>query len=124
MYHAALECSTEIAKERYHKLVPLILNDNFKPNIDIEEEFKLLRMVNEYEKPILRSKYRGAFSTGNNSPVRRKVFYNLICGMLHLVVVMTGMSLKLHIQDTWAIRNSLLVAPMPTASYKSQISGL
>lgn len=120
IYHASLERSTEIAKERYHKLEPLILNDNFKPNIDIEEEIKLLRMVNEYEKPILRSKYRGAYSTFNNSPASEGILqfdmWNVTPSNRY-----NWDELKLHIQ-TYGLRNSLLVAPMPTAS-TSQILG-
>ena len=120
IYHASLERSMEIAKERYHKLEPLVLNDNFKPNIDIDEEIKLLRMLNEYEKPILHSRYRGAYSTFNKSPASEGILqfdmWNVTPSNRY-----NWDELKLHIQ-TYGLRNSLLVAPMPTAS-TSQILG-
>ena len=61
----------------------------------------------------------GSYSTFEGSPAS-SVNSNLICGKLLQVICMIGQSLDSI--KTYGLRNSLLLAPMPTAS-TSQILG-
>lgn len=108
IYHASLEKSNEIAIERYY------LGNN-----DIHD-FNFMQYFNEYEKPLINTPYKGAYSSFRGSPASQ--------GKLQFD--MWGVTpsdrydwdkLKKSIID-FGIRNSLLVAPMPTAS-TSQILG-
>jgi len=108
IYHASLEKSNEIAIERYN------LGNN-----DIHD-FNFMQYFNEYEKPLINTPYKGAYSSFRGSPASQ--------GKLQFD--MWGVTpsdrydwdkLKKSIID-FGLRNSLLVAPMPTAS-TSQILG-
>lgn len=112
IYHAALERSNEIAIERNS-----IIN-----KLESEGHFKLLDFIGEDEYPIIRGSKNllGTYSSFENSPASQGILqfdmwsvkpsdrYNWI-------------TLKESIK-TYGLRNSLLVAPMPTAS-TSQILG-
>jgi ribonucleotide reductase alpha subunit len=120
IYHASVEQSCEIAKERFHQLQPLKDDDNFAGQLDMEEDVKLRGLLNEYEMPNLHSQYRGAYSTFEGSPAS--------AGELQFDMWNVQPSdrydwnaLKEEIIQ-YGMRNSLLVAPMPTAS-TSQILG-
>ena len=108
IYHASLEKSNEIAIDRYY------LGNN-----DIHD-FNFMQYFNEYEKPLINTPYKGAYSSFRGSPASQ--------GKLQFD--MWGVTpsdrydwdkLKKSITD-FGLRNSLLVAPMPTAS-TSQILG-
>jgi ribonucleoside-diphosphate reductase alpha subunit len=108
IYHASLEKSNEIAIDRYY------LGNN-----DIHD-FNFMQYFNEYEKPLINTPYKDAYSSFRGSPASQ--------GKLQFD--MWGVTpsdrydwdkLKKSITD-FGLRNSLLVAPMPTAS-TSQILG-
>tara|TARA_B110000967_G_C18889821_1_gene566532 strand:- start:781 stop:3252 length:2472 start_codon:yes stop_codon:yes gene_type:complete len=120
IYHASLEKSYEIAKERSIKLARLSDHDNFSDNILIEEDVVLKAMINEYEEPLLSKHYRGAYSTFAGSPVSKGVLQFDMWGVTPSDRY-NWTELKQNIKK-YGVRNSLLVAPMPTAS-TSQILG-
>jgi len=120
IYHAALEQSCEIAEERYLLLEPLANGDNFSDNLSIEEDFELRRNINSYEEPLLHTSYRGAYSSFKGSPASRGEFQFDLWGV-EPSDRYDWTELKIRI-ETHGIRNSLLLAPMPTAS-TSQILG-
>jgi ribonucleotide reductase alpha subunit len=103
MYHGALECSMEIAKKRHLSI------QNNEP----------LEMMNEYE-PLPTSKYPGAYSSFEGSPVSKGILQYDMWGVQPSDRYDWN-HLKEEIQK-YGIRNSLLLAPMPTAS-TAQIMG-
>ncbi len=115
MYHASLEMSNEIAIERYESLKHVNHED---PSMDIVVD----KIMNEYEKPLLseNNKTVGTYSTFIGSPMSKGIFQFDMWGVepsnRH-----DWVALKNSIM-TYGIRNSLLMAPMPTAS-TSQILG-
>ena len=120
IYHASLEKSNEIAIYRSNELNHLAENDNFSDNINIDDHVRLTYMINEYEKPMLYKLYRGAYSSFVDSPISNGIFqfdmWNVTPSDRY-----DWSSLKDSIM-TYGIRNSLLLAPMPTAS-TAQILG-
>jgi ribonucleotide reductase alpha subunit len=120
IYHASLEQSYEIARERSDKLARLNEYDNFSDVISIEEDLELKSMINEFEEPLLSKHYRGAYSTFSGSPVSKGILqfdmWNVSPSERY-----NWSELKQNIKK-YGVRNSLLVAPMPTAS-TSQILG-
>ena len=120
IYHASLEQSYEIARERSDKLARLNEYDNFSDVISIEEDIELKLMINEYERPLLSKHYRGAYSTFAGSPASKGILqfdmWNVSPSERY-----NWSELKQNIKK-YGVRNSLLVAPMPTAS-TSQILG-
>jgi ribonucleotide reductase alpha subunit len=113
IYHAALEKSNELALQRTNKLKPLL--DGHRDT--------LLQNINEHEYSCLKRKNQdllGAYTSFEGSPASQ--------GILQFDMWAVAPSerynwttLKQSIQ-TYGLRNSLLVAPMPTAS-TSQILG-
>ena len=120
IYHAALEQSCEIAEERYLLLEPLANGDNFSDNLSIEEDVELRKHMNSYEEPILHTSYRGAYSSFKGSPASRGELQFDLWGV-EPSDRYDWTLLKTRIRER-GIRNSLLLAPMPTAS-TSQILG-
>jgi len=126
IYYGSLQASMEIARDREEK-IKLFKSGirSFSPN---EEEFvsdDILRKLNDELKPIdseiERDEYLGTYSTYIGSPL-----YN---GFLQHDLWGVPVDNSLHDWDTlrtdikkYGVRNSLLVAPMPTAS-TSQILG-
>ena len=102
MYHGALEASNDIAKKRMNKL-----NDNESITI-IHEETKL-------------QKYKGAYSSYEGSPISQGIYQFDMWGVEVNNTLWDWDELKTKISQ-YGIRNSLLLAPMPTAS-TSQIMG-
>jgi ribonucleotide reductase alpha subunit len=120
IYHAALEQSCEIAEARFKLLEPLALDDDFSDRLHIDDQIALKRHTNAYETPLLHTNYRGAYSSFVGSPASRGELQFDMWG------VIPGdrydwATLKTRIRSH-GIRNSLLLAPMPTAS-TSQILG-
>lgn len=103
MYHGALEASMEIAKKRH---------------LSIQKNEKL-EMMNEYE-PSPTSKYPGAYSSFEGSPISKGILQYDMWGVQPSDRY-DWQHLKEEIQK-YGIRNSLLLAPMPTAS-TAQIMG-
>lgn len=108
IYHAALEQSCEIAEQRHALLEQLYHGDEWRTH------------VNAYEEPLLHTDYRGAYSTFAGSPTSRGELQFDLWGVEPSNRYDWG-GLKTRIQAR-GIRNSLLLAPMPTAS-TSQILG-
>ena len=114
IYHASLEASNEIAIERYKKI--LKVKDNRYG------EGGLLEIVNEYEIPNVDASktYCGAYSSFENSPTHNGIlqfdFWNVKPSSRY-----NWTKLRNSIKK-YGVRNSLLVAPMPTAS-TAQILG-
>jgi ribonucleoside-diphosphate reductase alpha chain len=104
MYHGALEASLEIARKRH-----LCVRDNLP-----------LEVSNEYDNPTTDAKYPGAYSTFEGSPVSQGILQFDMWGVEPSDRYDWG-ALKAEIQE-YGLRNSLLLAPMPTAS-TAQIMG-
>ena len=111
IYHAAVEASMELAKKR-GKIIDDILNNN--SDLDIN------KYVNEFENDIIKTKYKGAYSSFEGSPISQ--------GLFQFDLWNENPSdrydwelLRNDIKE-YGIRNSLLLSPMPTAS-TSQIMG-
>jgi len=118
MYHAALEQSNEIAIERYN-IIKKKRYDKVTPDGDVYELF------NEFEQPLLDvmndlGSSVGSYSTFIGSPMSNGIFqfdmWKVIPSDRY-----DWSELKESIMK-YGIRNSLLMAPMPTAS-TSQILG-
>jgi len=120
IYHAALEQSCEIAEERYLLLEPLAMYDDFSDRLSVYEDVELRRHINSYEEPILHTSYRGAYSSFKGSPASRGELQFDLWGV-EPSDRYDWTALKSRIRER-GIRNSLLLAPMPTAS-TSQILG-
>lgn len=103
IYHASLEASMEISKKRH---------------VSIQNN-EILDVMNEYDPPST-CKYPGAYSTFEGSPASKGVLQYDMWGVSPSCRY-DWQKLKQDIQ-TYGIRNSLLIAPMPTAS-TSQIMG-
>ena len=113
IYHASLEKSNQISMERTIQIKSLLDN----------QRYELLSIIHEYEYPVLNRSNKdllGAYSSFEGSPVSQ--------GILQFDMWSVTPSdrydwatLKESIK-THGLRNSLLVAPMPTAS-TSQILG-
>jgi ribonucleotide reductase alpha subunit len=113
IYHAALQKSNELAFERTNKLKPLL--DGHRDT--------LLQNINEYEYPCLKRKNQdllGAYTSFEGSPASQGILQFDMWSVTPSDRY-DWTSLKESIQ-VYGLRNSLLVAPMPTAS-TSQILG-
>ena len=119
IYHAAVEQSYEMAKERAWILEPLT-EDDFGDRLTVDEESNLRSLLNEYEMPNLKKNCRGAYSTFEGSPASKGIL-QFDMWNVEPTSRYDWATLKTQIQ-TYGIRNSLLLAPMPTAS-TSQILG-
>jgi len=108
IYHAALEQSCEIAEQRHALLESLVNDDEWRTH------------VNTYEEPLLHTDYRGAYSTFEGCPASRGELQFDLWGV-EPSDRYDWATLKTRIKAR-GIRNSLLLAPMPTAS-TSQILG-
>lgn len=117
IYHASLEKSNELAVERHNIIKQLF--------IDKKSRFELLEISNEYEyKPKTLTEdnfqYCGAYSSFVGSPAHEGKLqfdmWNVVPTMYNDWDILKA-KIKQH-----GLRNSLLVAPMPTAS-TSQILG-
>ena len=106
IYYASLETSNNIARDRCNIL------DKIKGIRNNEHD--LLSVVNEYEMPNLERSYKGAYSTFEGSPISK--------GLLQFDLWKEEPSSRYNWDSLrenimyYGLRNSLLVAPMPTAS--------
>jgi ribonucleotide reductase alpha subunit len=122
IYHGALERSNEIAKERYDFVAENYYNKNI---IDREADCEIFQ---EEEQQLMwdlvskKSDYVGAYSTFDGSPASKGLLqFDLWENFDHSRLSYDWDSIKNSIKK-YGIRNSLLMAPMPTAS-TSQILG-
>jgi len=113
IYHGAMESSMEISKKRAE-----YINKYNNEEITYDELDEKIKM-NEYE--IINTKYPGAYSTFEGSPASQGIFQFDLWGVSPDSGMYDWDKLK-HDVMQYGIRNSLLLAPMPTAS-TSQILG-
>ena len=113
MYYASLEMSYKISKERNN-----ILNEEIDRNRYGEDG--ILCNVNSYEVPLLEKSYNGAYSTFEGSPISQGKFQFDLWDKTPSDRYNWNI-LRENIMK-YGVRNSLLMAPMPTAS-TSQILG-
>ena len=115
IYHAALEMSNEISKSRYE----LFKNEEYKT----AQEMIKSKNFNKYEADNLNKideKHIGAYSTFTGSPISNGIFqFNM--WNVEASANYDWDKLRESIKE-YGVRNSLLLAPMPTAS-TSQILG-
>lgn len=118
IYHASLEASMEIAKKRHQYSMELrtLGNDNDARWSEIHTYLKL----NEFDPKPMTASFPGAYSSFEGSPTSKGVFqfdmWNVTPSSRY-----DWEALKQDVM-TYGVRNSLLLAPMPTAS-TSQILG-
>ena len=110
IYHGAAEGSMEISQKR--AIVIKQMMEKFDTNID--------KYVNEFENDIINSKFPGAYSSFEGSPISQGKFQFDLWGK-EPSDRYDWNKLREEIM-THGIRNSLLISPMPTAS-TSQIMG-
>ena len=123
IYHAALEKSNEIAIKRTKEL-NILINETLEDNIIDYTRDKLLNNVHKEEYSILKRKNRnllGAYSSFEDSPSSKGILQFDLWSITPTPGRYDWDSLKESIIKH-GLRNSLLVAPMPTAS-TSQILG-
>jgi len=111
IYHAAVESSMELSKKR-SKIIGDILNNNSDEDIG--------KYVNEFEQDIIKTKYAGAYSSFEGSPISQGLFQFDLWGEQPSDRYDWD-KLRNDIKE-YGVRNSLLISPMPTAS-TSQIMG-
>jgi ribonucleotide reductase alpha subunit len=113
IYHGAMESSMEISKKR-GEYIEKYNNEEITYD-ELDEKIKM----NEYE--VINTKYPGAYSTFEGSPTSQGVFQFDLWGVVPDSGMYNWAKLKEEVMQ-YGIRNSLLLAPMPTAS-TSQILG-
>ncbi|MAS81065.1 MAG: ribonucleoside-diphosphate reductase subunit alpha [Legionellales bacterium] len=111
IYHGAVESSMELSKKRGE-----IINDILNNNSDID----INKYVNEFENNIIKTKYKGAYSSFEGSPISQGLFQFDLWNEKPSDRY-DWEKLRNDIKE-YGIRNSLLLSPMPTAS-TSQIMG-
>ena len=111
IYHAAVESSMELSKKR-SKIIGDILSNNSDEDIN--------KYVNEFEQDVIKTKYVGAYSSFEGSPISQGLFQFDLWGEQPSDRYDWD-KLRNDIKD-YGVRNSLLISPMPTAS-TSQIMG-
>jgi len=117
IYHASLEASNEIAKKRSEMIETMCALDvNTEEYKAIESYLK----ITDDEKSKLK-KYKGAYSSYEGSPISKGIYQYDMWDVKINNDLWDWAVLHKSI-DKWGIRNSLLLAPMPTAS-TSQIMG-
>ena len=127
MYHAALERSNEISKERYETAVAPFLYDNST----LENRVRMNNVFNNYEWETLKNidvmdedqnlTTLGSYSTFFGSPASKGILQFDMWKVDPTNSRYDWTALKKSIVN-YGLRNSLLLAPMPTAS-TSQILG-
>uniref|UniRef100_A0A6C0J1P9 ribonucleoside-diphosphate reductase n=1 Tax=viral metagenome TaxID=1070528 RepID=A0A6C0J1P9_9ZZZZ len=110
IYHGATEGSMEISQKRAEIIKEMMKNS----------DTNIYKYVNEFEKEIINSKYPGAYSSFEGSPISQGKFQFDLWGK-EPSNRYDWNKLREEIM-THGIRNSLLISPMPTAS-TSQIMG-
>ncbi len=122
MYHAALERSNELAYFRLNELNKIKLI-RLKRNDNSDLVSSLIQKVNHLKQELhnLTHKHQGSYSSFENSPASKGILQFDMWNVNVTDERHNWSILKRHIVD-YGLRNSLLIAPMPTAS-TSQILG-
>jgi len=122
IYHASVECSNDIAKERYD-----IIAEKYYNTTDIHRE-AYIEIFQKEERPVMEelmskgSTLVGAYETFDGSPASQGLLqFDLWDEFDHSRLSYDWDGLKDKVKK-YGMRNSLLMAPMPTAS-TSQILG-
>jgi ribonucleoside-diphosphate reductase alpha chain len=118
IYHGALQASMQISKKRHH-MITVQLKDASLDAVDLNKITTDLSLTEE-ERNNLKT-YKGAYSSYEGSPMSQGIYQNDMWGVYVDDTLWNWSDLKNSISQ-WGVRNSLLVAPMPTAS-TSQIMG-
>jgi len=117
IYHAAIESSMEISKRRHN----IILEARAKSADVMQSPYNDYLKLNEYEMEVIKTDHPGSYVSFEGSPASKGILQFDMWDAVPTTGRYDWDALK---QDviTYGIRNSLLVAPMPTAS-TSQIMG-
>jgi ribonucleotide reductase alpha subunit len=107
IYHGSMESSMELSKKRGSLITEY--NDNKLTFDELAEKLSF----NEYELP--NPKFPGAYKTFEGSPASKGQFQFDLWGVQPSSGLWDWETLKANVM-TFGIRNSLLLAPMPTAS--------
>jgi len=107
IYHGAMESSMELSKKRGHLITDY--NDNKLTFDELAEKLSF----NEYE--LVNPKFPGAYKTFEGSPASKGQFQFDLWGVQPSSGLWDWETLKTDVM-VHGIRNSLLLAPMPTAS--------
>ena len=127
IYYSAMETSMELSKKRDSALneIKSLLEKKDNDEWDVEDQHKLTILENKFKytsKEIEREKYLGSYATFENSPASHGLFqFDLWDSNPSDSMLSKWNKLKKDVKK-WGLRNSLLMAPMPTAS-TSQILG-
>jgi len=124
IYYGSLEMSMEISKKRECNIKRYLeLNSKQELNVGEQSELDSLKIrLKLLDSELDRDKFLGSYSTFIGSPMEKGLFqFDLWDGVTELYMKDKWTKLKADIQK-YGIRNSLLIAPMPTAS-TSQILG-
>ena len=113
IYHASVERSMEISKERFDLIRQAKKEGRYEQN-------GILSLLNKYEYHMEQKNYCGAYSTFEGSPISEGKFQFDLWGVTPSNRY-DWMLLREQIKK-YGVRNSLLLAPMPTAS-TAQILG-
>jgi ribonucleotide reductase alpha subunit len=123
IYHGSLESSMEISKKRkrlYEEMKMLSTDGNLSDNIEKIKDIEDYLDLNEWERKLTK-KYKGAYSTFEGSPISKGLFQFDMWNIKPTEGMYDWDVLRKEINEH-GVRNSLLVALMPTAS-TSQIMG-
>ena len=122
IYHGSLECSMEISKKRkkLYEEINILSTTGLEDNMDKIKKIEEHLNMNEWERK-LSKKFKGAYSTYEGSPISKGILQFDMWGIKPDSGLYDWDKLKLDIKEN-GVRNSLLVALMPTAS-TSQIMG-
>ena len=116
IYHGALTASMLIAKRREEMRTELDT-----PGIILKRKREIMKYLQLIPEEVALTKYRGAYSSFDGSPASQGLLQFDLWGAEPGGVLWNWNELKAEIAK-YGIRNSLLLAPMPTAS-TSQILG-
>ena len=122
IYHGSLESSMEISKKRkrLYEEINVLSTTGLEDNMDKIKEIEEHLNMNEWERK-LSKKFKGAYSTYEGSPISKGILQFDMWGIKPDSGLYDWDKLRLDIKEN-GVRNSLLVALMPTAS-TSQIMG-
>ena len=122
IYHGSLESSMEISKKRKRlcEEINVLSTTGLEDNMDKIKEIEEHLNMNEWERK-LSKKFKGAYSTYEGSPISKGILQFDMWGIKPDSGLYDWDKLRLDIKEN-GVRNSLLVALMPTAS-TSQIMG-
>ncbi len=125
IYHAAMEKSIELAQEYERDIAPLTILNNIPEFYDKEYKVDIPDLNNLYHKlkplkeEIMRDQYTGSYSSFIGSPLSKGLFQFDLWKVTPTMYNWADLREKVM---KYGARNSLLLAPMPTAS-TSQILG-